>query len=515
MKKSLFTCAASALLALAFVVSCSDSGSGNEPIKKARITGVFQKGPFVEGTTATLNELNNDLSPTGRPYQTLITDDKGTFELRNVELVSPYAHLIATGFYRNEVTGVKSTSQITLQAIVDVTDKDNVNVNILTHLEYYRVLDLVDGGLTVKEAKKQAQKEIFALFGIDGNNFKDSEDMTIFGTTESDAALLAVSILMLGNLSEADFTSRLMNFSQAIKNGGSWDNEVAKNAIATWAANSLDNMNNIKSNILSWGLSSEIPSFEKYIHDYLVEKIDLIEKVSFEKCEAGLDECDFWFEICNSWFEKCNASFEICNAENEGVLVKHTEMPWSEKLYGRSASSSVAAERYYGCERGCYVCKNGSWTYANEVDVYCLESKTCEVFTDPRDGNKYRRETKGTQNQTWIIDKLRYTGENVNAVINYHSTYPYEARKDYYYSYSSLEDALIVCPNGWRLPSVAEIEATIHFDEVYLYGDRVAHYFDGYIWSNIGPHYIYYSSYDHAWSFENTNKTASVYCVKD
>jgi len=241
------------------------SSSSGGTIKKAKITGVFQKGPFVQGTTATLNELDNDLNPTGRPYQTLITDDKGTFELRNVELVSPYAHLIASGFYRNEVTGNKSAAPIALQAIVNVTDRENVNVNVLTHLEYYRVLDLVDSGMTVKAAKKKAQKEIFAIFGIDSDSFKDSEDMSIFGTSESDAALLAISVLLLGNLSEADFTQRLMNLAQAVRNGTTWSEEE-KARIADWAYGA--NLGSIKSNILAWGLSDAIPAFEKYVYGF-------------------------------------------------------------------------------------------------------------------------------------------------------------------------------------------------------------------------------------------------------
>jgi hypothetical protein len=270
-------------VATAFTLSCSDSGGnggggdpgGNAPIKKTKISGVFQKGPFVEGTTATLNELDSGLNPTGRPYQTLITDDKGTFEIRNVELVSPYAHLIANGFYRNEVTGAKSAAPITLQAIVDVTDKDNVNVNILTHIEYYRVLDLVDGGMTVKAAKKQAQKEILAVFGIDSDVFKSSEDMTIFGATESDAALLAVSILLLGDLSEADFTQRLMNLSQAIRTGGVWNDETAKSAMAKWAVDAglNDMLAKVKSNILGWGLATAVPGFEKFVGSYWVANL--------------------------------------------------------------------------------------------------------------------------------------------------------------------------------------------------------------------------------------------------
>ena len=302
----------------------NESSSSNGMIKKTKISGVFQKGPFIAGTAATLNELDNGLNPTGRPYQTLITDDKGTFELRNVELVSPYAHLIANGFYRNEVTGNKSAAPITLQAIVDVADKDNVNVNILTHLEYYRVIDLVDGGMTVKAAKRQAQKEIFAVFGIDSDAFnKDSEDMTVFGTSESDAALLAVSILLLGDLSEADFSQRLMNLSQAIRTSGVWNDDAEKQAITDWAAKA--NLAGIRNNILAWKLSAEVPEFGKLVYDYWIRNYGL------SVCNAEINgnkvqKKDKWFKCQNNAWQYCADKNSCSFDERDGKTYKGVEI---------------------------------------------------------------------------------------------------------------------------------------------------------------------------------------------
>jgi len=263
-------------LAITFTLSCSgdDSGGGGNPIKKAKISGVSQKGPFVEGSTATLYELNDNFEQTGRSFRDIIADNKGSFEIRNIELVSPFAMLEASGYYRNENTGNMSAAPITLFAIADLREKDQVNVNILTHLEYYRVLNLVENeGKSVKAAKKQAQKEIFAVFGINSDDFKDSEDMSIFGMSESDAALLAISVLLQSNLSEGSFSQMLTNFSQSIRNGGTWNNEEAKRAMSSWAARQnldLDNLDyfSIRKKILDWGLSSEIPDFEKYVKTY-------------------------------------------------------------------------------------------------------------------------------------------------------------------------------------------------------------------------------------------------------
>jgi hypothetical protein len=255
------------MLAIAFTFSCSDSnggGSGSNPIKKDKISGVSQKGPFVKGSTATLYELDGNFNQTGRSFRDIIADDHGKFEIKGVELISPYAMLEADGFYRNEVTGQISVAPIKLYAIADIREKDNVNVNILTHWEYYRVLNLVENsGKTVAEAKKQAQKEILAVFGISGE-FENSEDMSIFGTSEGDAALLAISVLLQGDLGEGEFSQRLTDFAQSIKENGTWDNENRSKLVNGFSYGYINNA------ILSWELSSEIPDYEKYVKNYII-----------------------------------------------------------------------------------------------------------------------------------------------------------------------------------------------------------------------------------------------------
>jgi len=431
MNKSRFSKLAVAIsVAIAFTLSCSDNGNSgggtddpikNGSIKKAKISGVFQKGPFIAGTAATLNELDSDLNPTGRPYQTLLTDDRGSFELRNVELVSPYAHLIASGFYRNENTGRQSAAPITLQAIVDVTNKDNINVNILTHLEYYRVIDLVDGGMTVKAAKKQALKEIFAVFGIDSDAFnKDSEDMTIFGTSDADAALLAVSVLLLGDLSEADFSQRLMNLSQAIRTGEDWGNDTKeaivveyceygpndcwpmptndmcqdgklvqtcsnpkinnkptdeKSRIAWWASEA--DLESIRRNILAWGLSTEVPEFGKYIYGYWVAKFGLGNCSNSNESELKTGTSGIVYICKSSMWAKANRGDIIaykwkCDESNEGEEKKIDGCLNEDKspiVYGNcgiltddgGCMGGKSGEPFYRCENGIW---NIDWNYS-------------------------------------------------------------------------------------------------------------------------------------------------------
>jgi hypothetical protein len=371
-------------LTITLTLSCSDdkddggggagisspSGNAVEPIKKTRIGGVSQKGPFISGSTATLRELDADFNQTGRSFSDIIADDHGKFDIRiGVELVSPYAMLEANGFYRNEVTGKISTAPITLYAIADLREKDNVNVNLLTHLEYYRVLRLVESnGKTVAEAKKQAQKEILAVFNIDSDGFINSEDMSIFGTSEGDAALLAISVLLQSNLSEGNFSQRLTNFAQSLRTSGKWENEADKKNMADWAsrdgyfcsdgytywrarANEIDcsfgvrsvfsdpfnpdphlipndtlafSATSVKKNILGWNLSSVVPDFEKYINM-------------------------FYGMIYN---------FGICDSQSQWSIKKSPETPQI------------------------YVCKDNLWQWVTEKDIRSVVHGDCSASNE-------------------------------------------------------------------------------------------------------------------------------------
>src|SRR5574344_1188832 len=239
-------------------------------VKLASLSGQVQKGPFIKGSRVTAYELENGrtLAQTGKNFTGVIQSDNGQFDISTVTLASQYAILQATGYFRSEVTGGKSNSQLTLKAITDLTSRSTVNVNLLTHLEYDRVEYLVKTeGMRVLAAKKQAEKEIFAAFGIDAEAFGYSEDLSVLDTGDANAALLAVSILLLRNNSDADLTQELTEFSQDLAADGAWDDAETKSAIADWAhaLDSADHFAAFRKNVSGWGISGTVPAFEKYM----------------------------------------------------------------------------------------------------------------------------------------------------------------------------------------------------------------------------------------------------------
>ncbi len=68
---------------------------------------------------------------------------------------------------------------ITLNALVDISGKSDIDVNVLTHLEKPRVEYLMKSGMPFTDAKNQAQKEILNIFEITKNDMKASENLNI------------------------------------------------------------------------------------------------------------------------------------------------------------------------------------------------------------------------------------------------------------------------------------------------------------------------------------------------
>lgn len=373
------------------------------PIENKTISGVSQKGPFVEGSSVTVQELEGKtLAQTGRSYEGKIKGDRGEFSVDVINLESQFALLKANGFYLNEVTGKESESQVTLYAFTDLSNRSQVNVNLLTHLEHERSLYLLkNNDLTVKKAKEQAENEILASFGIQGD-FGNSEDMNIFGTGDGSAALLAISTLMQSDLKEGAFSKRLADYASDIEADGVWDNEKVQTAIADWAAKTSlkGGLASIRKNIEDWKLSDKVPAFERYVNN-------------------------FWWE---------NFKLGTCNSKREGEVKKNgnssstlkdmkficLDGAWLEATDFSKDTHSWKAGKEGDIKEGdttgtVYVFENGGWRVANEIESVlggCVKATTDSV---------------GKVKNTWYICK---DGEWTEAKQIEYDTYGWEAGKD-------------------------------------------------------------------------------------
>ncbi len=169
------------------------------------------------------------------------------------------------------MTNANSLASIALYALSDLTNKNTVNVNILSTLEVSRIEYLLGKGSTFKEAKKQAQKEILNIFFIGKSDISESELLDISKNGDDNAILLALSVILQGYRTEAEMSQFLADISTDIK----IDGVLNSSALGSELINSARLINlpevrkNIENKFQSLGVSAVISDFEKYVKQFI------------------------------------------------------------------------------------------------------------------------------------------------------------------------------------------------------------------------------------------------------
>ena len=404
------------------------------------LIGFTQKGPFLKGSTVYLYELSDGrtLKQTNGNFTSNITRDDGRYKFLARDLVSQYAMVVVDGYYRNEVTGKTSDAPIRLKAITDMRKRNSVNVNILTHLEFDRVYHLVTRGdkdgkkLTVKQAKRQAQKEILKIFHIELEENTDAEDMDVFGKTDADAALLAISILLQVGRTEAEMMALLTEISNEIVGTGTWEGVRADTIKAQIADRVLSmDLAELRKNVEGWGLSDSVGDFEKFIRKYIAETYKI------EVCDEG------------------------SNGEDRRV----------------DNMLSAHGGKTYQCYKGTLIAERKENVYLNPDIEY-------GEMIDPRDRKKYSTVKIGYI--TWMAENLDYADsleypvlmnggsscydDNPEKCDVFGRLYTYAVAMDGtgifsmdgikcgvdYICMINVRPVQGICPEGWHLPSLSE-----------------------------------------------------------
>ena len=338
-----------ALLVLVLLVACGDdtgsSGDGPDtPLSEKRsLSGLALKGPFLKGATVSVQEMDSDyFLPVGAESVGKVENDSGRYSVEFGEFASPFVLLKASGYFRDELTGEQSKSPISLYALTNISERDSANVNLLTHLAYKRALYLsVKENLALEKAQRQAEREVLALFYIKGD-FAPAEDLSIFGSDDGNAALLAMSILVSGALEEEDAGSftlknpksgnedsklsrRISDIAADIEKDGEWNDARTIVKIADWAEKQSQEggLDSIRKTLTAWKLSKIIPAFEKHVNNFWWKIYGL------DACNAKLEGNTYWNMITYS--------------KNEGYGYVCSDGKWlSERmLFGNPDSTDV------------------------------------------------------------------------------------------------------------------------------------------------------------------------------
>ncbi|MCR4910556.1 MAG: leucine-rich repeat protein [Bacteroidales bacterium] len=232
------------------------------------VNGSVQKGPFTQGTTITIQALDEKLNPTGKNYSTKTTDDAGSFNIGS-QIESRYVEIMAVGYYFNEIEGKVSSSTLTLRSLSDLSEEGKTNVNLLTTLESDRMRALVEEGKTIAEARKQAEQEIFAVFNIP-NTVGDTgfDKMDITSGTDADAILLAISASLQAGQSVGELSELISKIAGEVASNGALTSDIIRNRIIE-GCQKVDAdavRSNLTSRYQSLGVANfVIPPFEDYL----------------------------------------------------------------------------------------------------------------------------------------------------------------------------------------------------------------------------------------------------------
>ena len=477
---------------------------------RGAVSGVAQKGPFVKNSIVKIYELDgtNALRQTKRSYEDVVLDDDGSYKIRNVSLVSPYVYLTVTGTFRREVIDSKFAKEITLRAISDLEDSRTiVNVNLLTHLEYDRVVFLMGKNpkMTLSDAKRQAEAEIFKAFSIDVNEISLAENLDIFGTGDADAALLALSVMLSAGLDAEELAVRLEGMSKDLADDGDIDDEALLDSIAVNAMN-LDFGGKLlaaREYMLSWGFGG-VPDFEKVIRNFWPVRLGY-GVCGSESVPVGTGASPN--EVVLSAGSYGGAAYEdsttryVC-VDSAGVGSVWRIVLDSEKDTLGLGSGFNEADVHAGLvnKDSLYVFDNGGFRKANRREALlkrgCTEGSAWDtlsygytIFECREGGWRVAYYEQGRVNdvadsaltyKTVGIGRQMWMAENVNTDLSVmfsssstedtkrsacggvHSGKPDGDCSEYGFVYT-WDAANVVCPEGWRLPSKADFETLVDF----------------------------------------------------
>ena len=401
-------------------------------VKNASILGAAQKGPFKFDSPLMLREvlLHNDaLTYTGREYIDEISSNKGDFVIPKVNLVYPYAVLEVRGQWRNEISGEWSKDSMTLRALTDLTSRTEVNINLLTHLEYDRAVQLVSKGYSVFAAKKQAEYEIMTAFGF-ATTIEYSENLKTFVAStsedhESNATLMAIALLFIGDRSEAEIVSAINDFKRDMASDGTWDDEQAKADMADWAE-SFDG-GSIRANVKSWNILT-IPDYESYL--------TIFWNNAYELGGCSSTRSGVIVQNKNAKSKNYNVHY-ICKATSwqKATDYEKDTYQWADGEEGEFKKGNVT-ETYY-------VFENGKWEVAKNESALglCTEARSGEI---------------GKVDTTYFVCKNKKWGK---ATVLEYDTYQFSAGEDGEVRAGKVNaDKFYVYENGTWRASASEIE---------------------------------------------------------
>ncbi len=260
-------------ISLASLLACTDNrttGAVDDIGNIAIGSSYVQKGPFVQGSEISIQELDTLFTPLGRTYTTETNDDFGSFTLDS-KLQSPIIEMSADGYYFNEVTG-EIDGRIVLKMVANIQDSSSVTINILTTIAKERIKYLVTHeNLQFSSAKAQAEYEVIQMFGFPiqdlGLAYTGFETWNIADSGNANAMLLAASVILQGHQTAGELSEFISKISNDLKLDGVLTDTTlaAKIKEHKFTVDTAAVRVNLQKRYQEIGVTATIPAFEDYL----------------------------------------------------------------------------------------------------------------------------------------------------------------------------------------------------------------------------------------------------------
>lgn len=452
----------------------SEETEGITAISDKSVTGVSQKGPFVKGSDVVLKETASDgsLTPTGKEWTTKTLSDSGDFKIDSVNLESQYVLLSVEGHYKREYTGRTSRCPMRLDAVSSLEKRETVNINLLTHFEYKRVLSLVKSGKTFVEAKKQAAAEVLDAFGVE-IEASLAEDLNMYKTSDADRTLFNISRIIDENPE--------WNY---------WYDDLPDDIIESVGGMDLEDDDDV-----------DCSTLQKYIDGFTDDFADdgaLSDTIMQYLAGDAYESAKSWVHMENS-----DGGTDKDEPGMPSVASRNRQYEFGELLFRHYMGLEACTENLWGESRtfekpiemldntdgkkkirqsGYFLCNGYYWEWTTKEHLDSLKTRIDHetgTMTDPRDGKEYKtvRFEYNGKSYEWMAENLQYTDSS----LSYTKGSDKDSRLVGSYSWTTAmnidskymkdtvgEDLLDslhqgICPDGWHVAASGEWKALLEY----------------------------------------------------
>ena len=127
---------------------------------------------------------------------------------------------VIRGAFYNELTGEQTSGSLSLRSIADLSNQKSVNVNVFTHLETRRLLELNGGEKRFKAVSQQAHGEVLKAFGLQRFEMDEVNTYSLTDGIKGAGSLLVVSASLLKDKTETRFAEYLEGLCEKLKETG-------------------------------------------------------------------------------------------------------------------------------------------------------------------------------------------------------------------------------------------------------------------------------------------------------